>query len=41
MMELTHMMRWPPEAVEDMTETETMRWLERARRLGKRIGVSS
>lgn len=35
------MMRWPPDAVEQMTESESLRWLERARRLGKRIGVGA
>jgi hypothetical protein len=33
------MMRWNPDVVEHMTETETLLWLERARRLGKRIGA--
>jgi hypothetical protein len=34
-------MRFDPDRVEQMTETETLHWLARARRLGKRIGVGA
>jgi hypothetical protein len=37
--ELTHFMRWGPDVVEGMTFTESLRRLERARRMKKQMGA--
>ncbi|MDR5757025.1 hypothetical protein [Caballeronia sp. LZ035] len=39
--DLTHFMRWGPSDVDGMTFSETLRWLEHAKRMKQQIGAKA
>lgn len=39
--DLTHFMRWGPNDVDGMTVSETLRWLDQAKRMKQQIGAKA
>jgi hypothetical protein len=39
--ELTHFMRWGPNDADGMTFSETLRWLDQAKRMKQQIGAKA